>query len=162
MLTLPTVSKLTEDPTVKLANPSSSGLTSLPLLGDWGGAGQTQSHILEQRYSKLPSLHLHPPGGLLNQGLLRLTPQDSDSVGPRTREFTCLAGPLVDAASAGSGTPLTELLFWGPPLRFLISGLSLATSRGRTGHSRKLGPQRWPYHLGSNHNPPPCSSVLFS
>lgn len=30
----PTASKLREDPTVKLANPSSSGLTSLPLLGD--------------------------------------------------------------------------------------------------------------------------------
>lgn len=52
--------------------------------------------------------------------------------------------------------PHLEKAVPGLPLRFLISGLRLATTGGSTDRSRKLGPQQWPYHLGSNHNPPPA------
>lgn len=48
------------------------------------------------------------------------------------------------------------------PLRFPTSVLCLTTPRGGTGHSRKSGPPTWPYHPGSNHNPPSRSPVRFS
>lgn len=69
---------------------ASSGLTSLPLLGEWGGMGQTQSHLLEQRYSELPSLHLDPLEGFLNGDCWILI--------LRVREFAFLVCSPVDTA----------------------------------------------------------------
>lgn len=121
---------------MKLANPSSSRLTSLPSprLG-WGRSNSkphSRTNVFKVAFPTSAS-----PGGSLELGWLKLTCGDSDWVGPRAREFAHLACSPVDAASGlRDYTYRTAIL--GLPLRFLISRLSLATTGGRTCHSRKF------------------------